>query len=180
MSQKRTLAPRSAWQALGGDCNGATAVEFALLAVPFFGLLCVILQAALLLLSQQTLDGAVDRAMRVLRTGEFQDAANGTDPMERLRRIMCQSGAVLFPCSDLRLDVRRGNGAAVAAQTPAPYDSIKKDWAINFGTNFDCPNGGDIITLRAAVPVTRPFTFIDFSGQDMGGGRQLLTATTLF
>jgi hypothetical protein len=34
--------------------------------------------------------------------------------------------------------------------------------------------------LRAALPVMRPFSFIDFSGQDMGGGRQLLTTTTLF
>lgn len=93
---------------------------------------------------------------------------------------MCRNGAVLFPCSDLRLDVRRGNGAAVATQTPAAYDNTKKDWVVGFGTHFDCPNGGDVITLRAAVPVMRPFTSVDFSGQDMGGGRQLLTTTTLF
>ena len=167
------------WRSLVRDRRGATAVEFALLAIPFFALVCIIFEATFLLLSQQTLDGAVDRAARVLRTGEFQDTADGTDPIERMRRLMCRNGAVFFRCEDLRLDVRRSGGFA-AAQPTEPYDSTKKDWVAGFGTHFDCPAGGDIIALRAAVPVMRPFSALNFTGQIMAGSRQLLITTTIF
>ena len=182
--RRRVAAPRAPrraalWRSLAQDRGGATAVEFALLAIPFFALLCVIFEAAFLLLSQQTLDGAVDRAARVLRTGEFQDTADGTDPAERMRRLMCRSGVVFFRCEDLRLDVQRSGGFAAAQPTEA-YDGTKKDWVVSFGTHFDCPVGGDIIALRAAVPVMRPFSALNFSGQTMTGGRQLLITTMIF
>ena len=89
--------------------SGAGAVELALLAVPFLLLLCVVVEAAMMTLSQQTLDSAVDRATRALRTGAFQDAADGNDPAGRLRQVMCGRAAVLFRCQDLRLDVTRGS-----------------------------------------------------------------------
>lgn len=164
--------------------SGAGAVEFALLAVPFLLLLCVIVEAAMMTLSQQTLDSAVDRAARALRTGAFQDAAaqytaNGDDPAERLRRIMCGSAAVLFRCQDLKLDVTRGSSFA-AARPAEPYDSRRKEWAQSFGSTFQCPQGGDIVALRAAVPVLRLFNALDFTRHPMGANSQLLVATAIF
>lgn len=168
------------WAARLRDPGGSSAVEFALVAMPFLGLICVTIEAIFLLVCQLTLDIAVDRAERQMRTGEFQDGASSLDPAERLRLFMCQSGPVLFRCSDLRIEVRRGNGAASATLMPAPYDSTKGDWATDFGSHFDCPAGGDVITLRAAVPVMRPFNFLKSSDHSMVGQRELLISTTIF
>lgn len=159
--------------------SGAGAVEFALLAVPFLLLLCVIVEAAMMTLSQQTLDSAVDRATRALRTGAFQDAADGNDPAGRLRRVMCGGAAVLFRCQDLKLDVTRGSSFA-AVRPAEPYDSRRKEWAQSFGSTFQCPQGGDIVALRAAVPVLRLFNALDFTRHPMGANSQLLVATAVF
>ncbi|AWN39610.1 TadE/TadG family type IV pilus assembly protein [Methylobacterium durans] len=162
-----------------GDGRGTSSVEFALVALPFIAVLCVIFEAAFLFLSQQTLDVAVDRASRALRTGEFQDRADGTDPADRLRRIMCGRRTVFFRCDDLRLDLTR-TGSFASNQIPPAYDGQKKDFVVSFGTHFECPEGSDVVALRAAVPVTRPFSFLDVSGSAMAGGRQLLTTTAIF
>ncbi|MDR7040373.1 hypothetical protein J2X36_005156 [Methylobacterium sp. BE186] len=161
------------------DCRGASAVEFSLIAFPFLALLCLILEAGFAFLSQQTLDISVDRAARLLRTGEFQDGANGSEPSERLRRLMCGSRVVFFRCDDVRLDVIRA-GSFSGSQIPPAYDSKKQDFLISFGTRFECPEGDDVVAVRAAVPILRPFSFMNIGGQAMAGGRQLLTATAIF
>lgn len=173
----RVAPPRLA--ALVRDRRGTTAVEFGLLAIPFFGLLGVIVQAGLLLLAQQTLDMTVGRAARLLRTGEFQDAANGSDPATRLRTVLCGSTLILFRCDDLKLDLTRAASFSQAQVVPA-YDSARKGWASGFGSHFDCPAGDDVVSLRVAVPVLGPFNLLDFTGQPMAGGQRLLTSTAIF
>nr|WP_245516686.1 TadE/TadG family type IV pilus assembly protein [Methylobacterium segetis] len=105
---------------IASDCRGASAVEFSLIAFPFLALLCLILEAGFVFLSQQTLDVAVDRASRLLRTGEFQDGANGSEPGERLRRLMCGSRVVFFRCDDVRLAGGRYRRFARARSQPVP------------------------------------------------------------
>lgn len=165
--------------ALVRDRRGATAVEFAMLAFPFFALFCVIVQSGVQLLAQQTLDMSVERAARLLRTGEFQDAADGSDPATRMRKVLCGSALVFFRCGDLKLDVTRAGSFSQNQVVPA-YDVKKKDWASGFGSHFDCPAGDDVVSLRVAVPVLGPFSLLDFGAQPMGGGQQLLTATAIF
>ena len=59
--------------------RGATAVEFALVAAPFFALLIAILQTALIFLAQQVLQTATTEAARLVMTGQAQpDAAAKT------------------------------------------------------------------------------------------------------
>lgn len=159
--------------------GGASAVEFALLAAPFLALLGVVAESGLVALEQQTLDMAVDRGVRQLRTGIFQDAADGSDPSLRFRKIVCSGPSVLFPCTDLRLDVSRA--ASFAATKPAePFDRTKKTWTVGFGTRFDCPQGGDTVTVRVAVPVMRLFQVMDFTGRIMSDKSQMLVTTEIF
>ena len=166
-------------RAFAADRHGATAVEFAILALPFLALLCVVVESAMMTFAQQTLDIAMGRATRVLRTGEFQDSADGSDPAGRLRQVMCGGAVVFFRCGDLQLDLTRSSSFSNSQVTP-PYDSQKKTWADGFGTHFQCPQGDDVVALRAAVPVLRLFSFMDFTRQSMGGNTQLLVATAIF
>ncbi|WP_232631377.1 TadE/TadG family type IV pilus assembly protein [Methylobacterium sp. Leaf118] len=162
-----------------GDAGGIATVEFSLVAVPLFMLIAVIMEASILVFAQHGLDVSVERAARLLRTGAFQDGANGSDPSARLRQLLCGARLGLYRCDDLRLDLVR-TASFSAKQIVPPYDAERGDWAAGFGNRFDCPTGGSVIMLRAAVPVLRPFNFLDFTGQRMPGGRQLLMTTTVF
>lgn len=54
------------------DQQGATAVEFGLLALPFFAIIGAILETSLIFLSGQVLESAVQDASRHIRTGQAQ------------------------------------------------------------------------------------------------------------
>lgn len=57
--------------------EGATAVEFAIVAIPMLLLLFGMLELGLVLLVSTTLDTATDFATREIRTGQFQTTTNG-------------------------------------------------------------------------------------------------------
>ena len=171
-------AERRAWAFRAGDCRGVTAVEFALLAVPVLLLFCVIVEASILTLAQQTFDSAVGQAARLLRTGSFQDAADGTDPITRLRKVMCGGPIVMFRCDDLRFELSRGSTFA-STTVVQPYDDKAKTWTTSFGTRFECPQGNDVVALRAAVPIPRIFTFLDLTRRSMGGALQMMVSTAI-
>src|SRR5271163_1987090 len=55
--------------------TGAAAVEFAILALPFFGLLFAVFEMALMFLVSTTLQNATADAARMIRTGQMQASA---------------------------------------------------------------------------------------------------------
>jgi Flp pilus assembly protein TadG len=163
------------------DRRGSAAVEFALLGLPFFAILLVIFQAGMLILSQQSLNAAVDRATRALFTGDFQataSAANGVPAADRLKALMC-SGSRVFDCNALKVEVRTAASFSAAAM-PQPYDSAKEGWNTQFGSTFKCPDGDQIVTITAAVDVPMYTAFLSSSARTMPGGRQLLVSTAIF
>ncbi|MEE7446798.1 TadE family protein [Methylobacterium radiotolerans] len=162
-----------------GHRTGASAVEFALLAAPFLALLGVVAESGVIAIEQQSLDIAVDRSVRQLRTGTFQDGSDGSDPSQRLRKIVCTGPSALFPCADLRLDVSRTPSFS-ASQPAEPFDKATKTWTPGFGQRFECPQGGDTVTVRVAVPVMRLFQMLDFTGRIMSDKTQLLVTTEIF
>ena len=158
--------------------DGATAVEFALVALPFLILLCAIFESCLLTFAQQTLNNAVDRAGRQVFTGTFQEGYDGTPAVERFRTALC-AGPTLFDCNAVKLEVTTSQTfAAVAASDP--YDANAKALSSSFGARFQCPAGNDVVTIRAAVVVPRFFTILDLSPRKVGAGSQLIVATAVF
>ena len=57
------------------DDSGVTAIEFGLLALPFFSILGAILETSLVFLSGQVLESAVQDTSRLIRTGQAQVAS---------------------------------------------------------------------------------------------------------
>src|SRR5262245_40122344 len=98
--------------------DGVTAVEFAIVATPFFALMFAILETALVFFGQQTLETAVATAARQVRTGQAQ--AQGFSSVQFKQQI-CQVVVSLFDCSKLKFDVR----------TYATFDSLDLDAPLN-------------------------------------------------
>jgi Flp pilus assembly protein TadG len=154
--------------------DGVTAVEFALVAAPFFALVFAILETALIFFAGQVMETAVADAARLIRTGQAQtqkfDAA-------AFKKEVCARILGLFNCENgLMLDVRT-------------YQSFND---VNFAKPVDdkgnlVPNfvyqpgvGGDIVVVRAFYewPTIVPTLGVDMA--DLANGKRLLSAAVTF
>jgi Flp pilus assembly protein TadG len=79
----------------GKSESGATAVEFALVALPFFGLLGVILETGSMMFVEYGLQSGVQESARQARTGQAQGA--GTT-LAQYKTLICKNAALVSQC----------------------------------------------------------------------------------
>lgn len=169
--------------------EGATAVEFALIAFPFFLLLFAIIEVALVFMVSTSLENSLARSARTIRTGELQtgNAARATPrtPAElanEFRTEICANlGWLQGQCaSNLSVDVR----------TFAQFNTVNGPDPVrtNGGnTTFDetalafQPGGPSTIVLVRAFYRWRVVTPLLSPGLiDLSDGSHLVLATAIF
>lgn len=84
------------------DEDGATAVEFTILLVPFSALIFAIIELGIVFFIQVTMAHALQSAAREIRTGQFQTAGGAA---AEFKQVVCEKMAGLGSCSNLRIDV---------------------------------------------------------------------------
>lgn len=84
------------------DREGATAVEFAILVIPFSAMLFAIIELGIVFFIQATMGNAMQEASREVRTGQFQSAGGLAAAFEQK---VCDHMAGVGSCSNLRVDV---------------------------------------------------------------------------
>jgi len=84
------------------DERGVTAVEFGLLALPFFTVIFAIIETAMMFFAQQILDSAVEDASRMIKTGQAQDSAY---TITDFKNYMCGYTFGLFNCNNILVQV---------------------------------------------------------------------------
>jgi Flp pilus assembly pilin Flp len=123
------------------DEEGATAVEFALIAGPFFLLIFAIIETSLYFFAGQYLETAVDDTTRLFRTGQL----NETTSNAQFRTALCNEVKFLFDCSNIRTDVQ------VAARFDDLGDPPEPDGSGNFPADgFDSPDADIIMQVTAS------------------------------
>lgn len=156
--------------------SGATAVEFGLIALPFFFIKMAILETALIFWAGQALESGVSETGRLIRVGQVQ--SQGMDADE-FRTELCSNLVGMFNCSDrLEIDVQRV-ARFDAAELARP--AVDNDGNFNGGFGFDPGVGGQTVIVRAFYrwPVLFNFSIFD-AADDIGGRQRLLVATTAF
>lgn len=116
--------------------DGATAVEFALIAVPFLALLLFSLQVAIIFFADQALQTFNESVSRNILTGSTQQLGL---TQGQFKTQVCAKLPSLFSCSRLYLDVRNA-GAFSGADTSAP--SLTYDGSGNVTNTFQYAPGG--------------------------------------
>jgi Flp pilus assembly protein TadG len=134
----------------GRDRRGATAVEYAFVAIPFLGLLFAILEMAFVFLTGEALDAATQTAARNLMTGSAQQANITTADQFKTTYLCPASGARPLPsfidCGKLIIDVRTAASFGAANTSNTFYENPS-------ATQF-CPGGPQTITIvRVAYPM---------------------------
>lgn len=147
--------------------DGATAVEFAFVAIPFLILVFAIFELGLVFLVSLTLENGLATVDRKIRTGEFQNATR-----ETYYAAVCQEMSWLGAgCS----------GALVADVRVMPsFTNATNPLAPNLDAPCFDPGGPDSIVLVRAYykwPVITPFLGDAVVG---GGGERMVTSAAVF
>ncbi|MCE9523444.1 MAG: pilus assembly protein [Alphaproteobacteria bacterium] len=156
------------------DKGGVTAIEFAMVSLPFFFLLFAIIDISLIFFASTTLENGLVGAARQIRTGQAQ-AANMT--AAQFRTLVCDQISMLLGCdARLGLDVRAFTGFG-NVNLPAGLDN---NGNLTGNLTFDPGTAGDVVVVRAFYtwPVMTPTVGTNFV--NMSGGHRLLEASIAF
>lgn len=126
------------------DNSGATAVEFALIAAPFFFLIFGLLEISLIFIVSTTLEHGLNAASRQIRTGSVQSA--NISQSEFLGQVCAELFGLLDCDNNLAIDVRVFSDFSNSSFTPGI------DASGNFasgGFQFDAGQRNDIVLARA-------------------------------
>jgi Flp pilus assembly protein TadG len=125
--------------------DGSAAVEFSLIAVPFFALLFAIIETGLVFFAGQVLETAIQDAGRKVYTHQLQDAnLNATQAKSQFMTDLCGLASVLMTCS-----VSGGTGSVEVDVKYYPAGTtINITDPIDGSGNYD--NSGFTFTLPAA------------------------------
>jgi len=128
----------------GRKNDGAAAVEFALVVVPFFAILFAIIELALVFWAGQVLETAVNDTSRLVMTGQAQKQ---NFDQTRFKQELCARLLGLFTCdARMMIDVRT-SGAFATANLGKP--TFKANGQVD-DTGFQYQTGGpgDIVVVR--------------------------------
>ncbi len=154
--------------------DGATAVEFGLVVVPFTALLFAIIETATVFFSGQVLETAVGDASRLLLTGQAQ--AQGFS-QQQFKDAVCSKVPSLFDCGSMvKIDVRTFPSFANAS-VPSPIVNGALD-ANGFGYQPGGP--GQIVVVRAAMEYPVYVTLLNPQLANLTNGSRLIMASTTF
>lgn len=154
--------------------NGASAVEFGIVALPFFALVMAIIEAAMAFFASQVMETALRDAARLIRTGQAQ-SNNWT--AAQFKQQVCQRIPALLDCANnLTVDVRS-------------YSSFgSTDWSTptaggNFnpgGAQFNMGSAGSIVVVRAFYSWPSYANILGSSLANQANGTILLVASSAF
>jgi Flp pilus assembly protein TadG len=173
---------RSRRRAFVRDERGVTAIEFGLLALPFFAIVGAILETSLVFMAGEVLDSAVQDTSRLIRTGQAQAAALTVDGF---RDQVCSRLYNLFAdCDQLHVDVQVVDSFQSATVT-APVDYECEDECDEWTRPERYPDGyaaGSSAVMLVQVYYKWP-VMLDFAGLSLANlpdGKRLLGAATVF
>ena len=154
------------------DERGSTAVEFAMIAAPFFAIFFAILETGLVFFAGQSMESGVERAARLIRTGQ---AAGFTEA--GFKSEVCKRIPVVFDCAGgMILDVRTYD-AFDKVDLSRPTDG---DGNLAVNAQFNPGSGGDIVVVRAFYEWPTIVNFFSFNLADLPSGKRLLSSTSAF
>lgn len=175
----------AAVQAFHRNCDGAQALEFGLVAIPFFSLVFATFGFCLYFFTCYGLENAVWQAARDLRTGRMQlgqgvyAGVKGTDLKVAFKKSVCSSVPPFIDCN---------NKLRVIVQSTPDFKSIVEpsclagDGSLIADANAQFNAGGVssvvLVTACYAWDMAAAFPFLSLG--NMKGGARLIQASAAF
>ena len=174
ISPKKLLLRHVRTGAFGRDEKGVTAVEFGLLALPFFAIIGAILETSFVFLASQILDGAVNDSARLIRTGQAQV---NSFTAASFRSAICDGLYGMFDCSAVKVRV-----SVVANFSSATLgnvvDTTNGNWTMV--EQYDDGAGLDVILVEAYYKWPVFMDFFNFNLASLPDNTRLLSSVRVF
>lgn len=160
--------------------DGATALEFSIIALPFLGIIFGILELALVFFTGSVLTQAISDTGRLVRVGSFQSCGSETE----FKSLVCARMNNLMNCEDnLRVDLVSSASFQTVVMAPpgnSGLDPDDPDAEIDDGTYTDT-GPAEPVVLRGTFyyPLVLP-TFMTRLENLEGSGRHVITVSTAF
>ena len=154
--------------------SGTAAVEFALVAPIFLGVLFAIIELALVFFASQILETVTQDTARLILTGQAQKAEF---TQGQFKDAVCAKLVTMFDCQ---------NGISIDVQSYKSFATVDIADPIDAKKNFVPPNNylpggpGDIVVVRLFYKWPLFVTGLGFNVANIAGNKRLLTATAAF
>ncbi|HTV38732.1 MAG TPA: TadE/TadG family type IV pilus assembly protein [Xanthobacteraceae bacterium] len=124
--------------------QGATAVEFALVAPPFLATLIAIFEVTIFLFAQQVLQNAAVEAGRLFMTGQAQ---NNNTTQTQFESDICPMIQAVFTCSSLMVNVQSYSDFA-SATASQPTLTFNAQGAVTNSWSYDPGSPGEVMVVQ--------------------------------
>lgn len=164
--------------------SGATAVEFAFVALPFFAMMFALFEIMMIFFVQTTLEAAVAEEARKIRTGQAQST---TAPISKaqFKAAVCDRMYGMGDCATRLFVMVESLSTAPTGPLTLPWDdgSLVPNSAADEPYDNSAP--GQLVIVRAyyAWPLLTPgisAAFKNYSSGALGTNNRMLVATTAF
>jgi Flp pilus assembly protein TadG len=163
--------------------NGATAVEFALVAAPFMALLVAITQSALVFFASRVLDEVTEEASRYIMTGQAQQ---GGITQSGFGTYICTGSntsalvSALFTCSNIMVNVQNYADFTSASTTSPTLAFNPTTGAVTNTWSYNTGNPGDIIVVQVMYQWPVVLGPLSMNLSNLSNGNRLLVSTAVF
>jgi Flp pilus assembly protein TadG len=162
------------------DQSGTVAVEFGAVALPFFTLVFAILQVALVFVSDQVLDTAVNDAARLIRTGQAKALGwTGTTGIASFNTQVCKELYYLLDCTKLQSYVTTSTSFSSISLTP-PINTSTGNFTGTPSYSAAANTGSNIVVVSTYYEYPALFSSFGLSLSDQPNGTRLLGAVAAF
>jgi Flp pilus assembly protein TadG len=154
--------------------DGMAAVEFAMVAAPFFALLFAIIEMCFVFFAGQTLETVTADTARLIMTGQAQTAGFSET---QFKQSLCSRVFALFDCTNkIKIDVRTASSFG-AADMSSPVDANK-----NLMNNqvYNPGSAGSIVVVRVMYEWPVYVKLMGLNMADLANGKRLVMATAVF
>jgi Flp pilus assembly protein TadG len=159
-------------RSLTRDREGSAAIEFAILALPFFVVIFAIAEIAVMYFVDSGLDAALHKAVRQVRVGV---AKSGSWNVDKFKDVVCGELSYSFNCAS-QLKVRATvitNMASITKASPISEGNLAVTEDFNLG------DSGSYVLVQAFLPWNPTFKLYTISSAKLSDGSYVLGSAEL-
>jgi Flp pilus assembly protein TadG len=162
--------------------HGATAIEFAIVAVPFFMFVLGTIGVGLYFFTTSSLEHGVEAAARKIRTGQAQKS---NQTVGGFKQLVCEEAGTYIDCGKLRVLIQHAQNWSGISPEPC----VNSDNSIAQSTGdaddilYDYTGGSSevvLVTLCYEWDLARSFSFLKLGTGADGSGPAIIQAATAF
>lgn len=155
--------------------DGATAVEFALVAAPFFALIVAILDLVVLFFAESELETATEQAARLVLTGQISSSTT----QAQFQQQVCGFLPAMFTCSSVMVDLQTissysGANTSTPTLTYNAQGQVTNSWQYQIGS----PGSIEVMRVMYQWPVFPGPLHLNFA--NLSNGNFLMMGTAVF